>query len=81
MILSAGVVDTVVLSCVSLSGREEDGFEARLQNCKKRVLSSSCLPVCVCLSAWNNSAPTGRIFMEFDTCVFFENALRKFVFD
>jgi hypothetical protein len=24
----------------------------------------------VCPSAWNNSAPTGRIFMKFDVCVF-----------
>jgi hypothetical protein len=24
-------------------------------------------------SAWNNSAPTGRIFMKFDVRVFFEN--------
>jgi hypothetical protein len=25
------------------------------------------------LSAWNNSAPTGRIFMKFDIWVYFEN--------
>jgi hypothetical protein len=24
------------------------------------------------LSAWNNSVPTGRVFMEFDIWVFFE---------
>jgi hypothetical protein len=24
--------------------------------------------LCVCLSAWDNSAPTGRIFMKFDIC-------------
>jgi len=29
-----------------------------------RVCLSVCLPVR--LSAWNNSAPTGRIFMKFD---------------
>ena len=34
----------------------------------------------VCLSAWNNSAPTGRIFMKFDTWVFFESRSRKFKF-
>jgi hypothetical protein len=34
----------------------------------------------VCPSAWNNSAPTGRIFMKFDIYVFFENLLRKFKF-
>jgi hypothetical protein len=31
-------------------------------------------------SAWNNSAPTGCIFMKFDICVFFENRLRKLIF-
>ena len=33
-------------------------------------------------SAWNNSAPTGRIFMKFDIGVyfFFENLSRKFTF-
>ena len=30
-----------------------------------------------CLSAWNNSAPTGRIFMKPDILVFFENLSRK----
>ena len=32
------------------------------------------------LSAWNNSAPTGRIFVKFDICGFFENMSRKFKF-
>jgi hypothetical protein len=32
------------------------------------------------LSAWNNSAPTGRIFVQFDFWIFFENPLRKFKF-
>jgi hypothetical protein len=31
-------------------------------------------------SAWNNSAPTGQIFMKFDIWVFFEDLLRKFKF-
>ena len=31
-------------------------------------------------SAWNNSAPTGRIVMKVDIWVFFENLLRKFKF-
>jgi len=30
------------------------------------------------LSAWNNSAPTGRIFMKFGIWVFFEHLSRKF---
>jgi len=33
------------------------------------------------LSAWNNSAPTGRIFVKFDVSVFFETISRKFKFD
>jgi hypothetical protein len=32
------------------------------------------------LSAWNNSAPTGRNFIKFDICIFFENMPRKFRF-
>ena len=38
------------------------------------------LSVClsVRLSAWNNSASTGRILMKFDVWVFFENLLRNF---
>jgi len=42
-------------------------FEACLQNCKKRLLSSSCLSVhqSIYLSAWNNLASTGRILMQF----------------
>ena len=35
-------------------------FQARSQTCEKRLLASPCL------SAWNISAPTGRIFMKFD---------------
>jgi hypothetical protein len=31
-------------------------------------------------SAWNNLAPTGRIFIKFDIWGFFENLLRKFKF-
>jgi len=34
-------------------------LEARLQNCENRLLASSWLP------AWNNSASTGRIFVNF----------------
>ena len=51
-------------------------FQVRSKNCEKRLLASSCLSVylALCPSAWNNMAPTGRIFMKFDT-----NILRKFV--
>jgi hypothetical protein len=63
-------------------------FRRFSQNCEKRLLSLSCLSLClsfrlrlsVCLSAWNNSAPTERIFMKFDIWVFFESLSRKFKF-
>jgi len=34
----------------------------------------------VLLSAWNNSVPTGWIFMKSDVSVFFQNLLKKFNF-
>jgi hypothetical protein len=46
-------------------------FEARSPNCEKRLRAASCLSVC--LSAWNDSAPTWRIFMIFYIWIFFEN--------
>jgi len=59
---------------------------AKLQK-KKRLLASpyssvrlsACLSVhpLLRLSAWNNSAPTGRIFMKFDIWVFLEKLSRK----
>ena len=49
------------------------------QNLKKQLFVSSCPSVH--LSAWNNSAPTGRIFMKFDIGLFFENLLRKVKFN
>ena len=48
------------------------------QNCEKRPLASSCLSVCP--SAWNNSAPTERIFIKFYIWGHFENLSRKFTF-
>ena len=53
---------------------EMEVFEGRSQNCEKWLLASSCL------SVWNNSAPTGRIFMKFYIWVFLENLSRKFKF-
>ena len=38
------------------------------------------MTVLSCLSSWNNSAPTGRIFMKFDIYAFFEKVLGKFKF-
>jgi hypothetical protein len=45
-------------------------------NCEKRLVASSSLSVR--LSARNNSAPTGRIFMKFYISVSFEKVSRKF---
>jgi len=36
--------------------------------------------ISVRLSAWNNSAPTGRTFKKFDSWVFFEQLPTKFKF-
>jgi hypothetical protein len=44
------------------------------QNFEKRLLAPSCPPVCP--SAWNNSAPIGRIFMKFGIWIFFKNLSR-----
>ena len=58
----------------------------RSQNCEVRLLVTSCLSArvfarpSVRVSAWNNSALTGRIFMKFVIWVFFENLSRKFKF-
>jgi hypothetical protein len=48
------------------------------QICEKRLLVLSRLSVC--LSAWKNSDTTGRFFMKFTFCVFFEKLSRKFKF-
>jgi hypothetical protein len=42
---------------------------AKFRKATIRFVMSVCLSVC--LSAWNNSTPTGRIFMKFDICLFF----------
>ena len=45
------------------------------KNCGRILLALSCLSVRP--SVWNNSAPTGRIFMKFDIRVFFEKTVEK----
>jgi hypothetical protein len=46
------------------------------------VCPSICPPVrlSVLQSAWNNSAPVGRVFTKFYICIFFENLSAKFKF-
>jgi len=56
------VLPAPVVHYLLLSAKFKHGCNVLIhsQNCKKRLLASSCLSVR--LSAWNNSAPTGRIF-------------------
>jgi hypothetical protein len=63
-------------ACARISWEGSSGFWANSQNCEKQLLVSSRLSVC--LSACNNSAQTGRIFMKFDIWVFFEKLSKKF---
>ena len=51
----------------------------RSQNFEE-LLFSFVMSLSVRLSAWNNSSPTGRIFIKFDLEDFFENLARKFKF-
>ena len=46
----------------------------------RKGAKSDCQPRHLCLPAWNISAPTGRIFIKFDTSVFLENLSRKLKF-
>jgi hypothetical protein len=51
-------------------------FCGRFRKIAKKKLAASYPSVY--LSTWNNSAPTGRIFMKFDIWVFFENLWKIF---
>jgi len=42
-----------------------------------KLLKATVSFMSVCLSAWNNSAPTGRIFMKFDITNFLEKPVEK----
>jgi len=73
----------IVMPCRSPSDVSKQffsGFFKRFRkNCGKRLLAPSRLSVLpsVLLPTWNNSAPTGRIFMKFDIGEFFVNVFRK----
>jgi hypothetical protein len=46
-----------------------------------RKIAKNSYQIChVCLSAWNNSAPIGRILVKFDCWGFFKNLSRNFKF-
>ena len=51
------------------------GAFAKLRKATIRFAISVCKPLLP--SVWNNSAPTGRIFMKFDIRRFFEKNLSK----
>jgi hypothetical protein len=53
-------------------------FRVRSQNCENILLTSLC--VFFRLSAWNNWAPVGRIFMKFNIWMFFRISVEKFKF-
>ena len=69
---------------------------SRSKYCEQRLLASSCLPICLCLSAcmyvwmhgwpsirlpvWHTLAPNERSFVKFDVWVLFESLSRKFKF-
>ena len=68
-----GLSRTVTENC-NTQRRVTNPDLAHSQNCEKQLLASSC----VGLFAWNNSAPTERIFVKFCTWGFFENLSRNF---
>jgi hypothetical protein len=53
-------------TCITFFHTNVYFFQARSQNCGKRLLASSCLSFRrVRQSAWKNSAPTGQILIRF----------------
>jgi len=63
------------VACAYCAVRTEysDAFEKLRKTTVSFIMS-------VRLTAWNNSAPTGRIFMKFDIGAFFDDLSRKFNF-
>jgi len=64
------------ISLLSFECHHFYGAFAKLRKVTINCVMSLCLSVR--LSAWNNTAPTGRIVMKFDICVYFEHLSRKF---
>jgi hypothetical protein len=62
--------------CCSSSFKHTLNLRRFSQNCAQRLLASSCISIR--LSTWNNSAPTGQIFMKLSISLFSENMSRKF---
>jgi len=73
--LLENIQDTYILCKFSISFFSTFlGAFAKLQKVTIKYVMS------VRLTAWNESAPAGRIFMKADIWVFFENMSRKFKF-
>ena len=70
------VQSTSFRDCVQDSGAFEKLRNATVSFVMNVLYVSVSVPSC----AWDNPAPTGRIFMKFDISVFFENVSRKFKF-
>jgi hypothetical protein len=66
--LSKKIIVSFVISVLCNLRLLQPQSKARSQNCEKQLLTSLCLSVrpSVRLSAWNNSAPAGRIFNKSD---------------
>jgi len=49
---------------------EQDIFKCvpKIAKVTVSLIISVCLSICMC--AWNSLAPSGRIFMKFDICIF-----------
>jgi hypothetical protein len=76
---------SLTLQCIPLTAgllkcivSPRGNFLRSSQSCEKRLLDPSCLSVLP--SAWNNSAPTGRILINFDIGVLLKNLPRGFKF-
>jgi hypothetical protein len=70
-------VGTIHLWPASSCSHPCTSFLGAFENLRKATLS---FVMSVCPSAWNNSAPTGRIFVKFSIWVFLENSSGKFKF-
>jgi hypothetical protein len=73
--LTAFITSFSCLSCLSDKSLQYCEFLSAFAKLRKATIS---FVMSVRLSAWENSAPIGRIFMKFDIWGFFENMSRKF---
>jgi len=65
------------MACCLIKHEYHVGLLGALSKLRKATVS---FVMSVRLCAWNNSVPTGRVFMKSDIWVFLENVSRKFKF-